>query len=90
MTGRTHKARGIIASPGTTALQWENDGRTHKAWQYGGKMAREKSLGREAAEKLPKGTGRIKRIKLRILTKKTEVAQWIRKKNVYKKNTMTM
>ena len=53
-------------------------------------MAREKSLGREAVEKLPKGTGRIKRIKLRILTKKTEVAQWIRKKNVYKKNTMTM
>lgn len=61
-----------------------------KPGQYGGKMAREKSLGREAAEKLPKGTGRIKRIKLRILTKKTEVAQWIRKKNVYKKNTMTM
>lgn len=34
--------------------------------------------------------GGIEINKMRILTKKTEVAQWIRKKNVYKKNTMTM
>lgn len=32
--------------------------------------------------------GGIEINKMRILTKKTEVAQWIRKKNVYKKNTM--
>lgn len=34
--------------------------------------------------------GGIEINKMRILTKKTEVAQWIRKKNVYKKNTMIM
>lgn len=34
--------------------------------------------------------GGIEINKMRILTKKTEVAQWIREKNVYKKNTMIM
>ena len=34
--------------------------------------------------------GGIEINKMRILTKKPEVAQWIRKKNVYKKNTMIM
>ena len=34
--------------------------------------------------------GGIEINKMRILTKKTEVAQWIRKMNVYKKNTMIM
>ena len=34
--------------------------------------------------------GGIETNKLRILTNKTEVAQRIRKKNVYKKNTMIM
>ena len=34
--------------------------------------------------------GGIEINKMRILTKKTEVTQLIRKKNVYKKNTMIM